>query len=192
MLSIPRLETQRLILRPFASDDGTRVEELAGAREVAETTLTIPHPYPRGAGAAWIATHADAWTRGDQLTLAICSPTANESPIGAIGLHFSRAHRHGEIGYWIGVSWWGKGYATEAARAITDFGFEALDLHRIQGRHFTRNVASGRVLQKLGMRLEGIHRDAFLRWDRFEDVAVYAILKSERDGSQLVPQAETR
>lgn len=123
MLSIPRLQTQRLILRPFVSGDGSRVEELAGAREVA-----------------------------------------------------------GEIGYWISVSWWGKGNATEAARAITDFGFDALDLHRIQGRHFTRNVASGRVRQKLGMRLEGIHRDAFLRWDRFEDVAVYAILRSERDG----------
>jgi RimJ/RimL family protein N-acetyltransferase len=46
----------------------------------------------------------------------------------------------------------------------------------VQGRHFTRNAASGRVLQKLGMQLEGIHRDAYLRWSSFEDVAVYAVL----------------
>jgi hypothetical protein len=49
----------------------------------------------------------------------------------------------------------------------------------IPRRHFTRNVASGRVMQKLGMRLEGIHRDAFCRWGRFEDVAVYAVLASD-------------
>lgn len=54
-----------------------------------------------------------------------------------------------------------------------------LGLHRIDGRHFVRNAASGGVLQKLGMRFEGVHRDAYLRWGRFEDVAVYACLAFE-------------
>ena len=59
------------------------------------------------------------------------------------------------------------------------FGFGKLELHRIQARHFTRNQASGIVMQKLGMQLEGVNREAYLRWGRFEDVTVYGILAQE-------------
>jgi len=176
MRESPRLVTERLLLRPFTDIDGPAVERLAGAREVADTTLSLPHPYPIGGGAEWIATHASAWERGERLSLAICSRGASEDLLGAMGLHISMTHRHGEIGYWIGVSSWGKGYATEAARALVGYAIAELGLHRLQGRHFSRNPASGRVMQKLGMQLEGVHRDAYLRWGRFEDVAVYGIL----------------
>jgi len=179
MPSFPELRTDRLHLRAFTPSDGSRVEQLAGAREVADTTLTIPHPYPNGAGASWIATHGEAWTRASSLAMAICHSDFHDGLIGAISLAVNKAHRHGELGYWIGVPWWGLGYATEAARALTAYGFTELGLHRIHGRHFTRNPASGRVLQKLGMRLEGVQRDAFLRWDRFEDVAMYSILEAD-------------
>lgn len=179
MIAIPTLPTERLVLRAFVPEDGPAVERLAGAREVAETTLTIPHPYPPGGGAAWIATHGEAWDRGEILSLAICDRANERTLMGAIGLHVSASHRNGEIGYWVGRSWWGKGYATEAARALARYAFTDLRLHRLVGRHFTRNVASGRVLQKIGMQLEGVHRDAFLRFDRFEDVAVYGLLEDE-------------
>ena len=168
--------TERLLLRPFSANDGPAVERLAGARKVADTTLTIPHPYPTGGGTEWIMTHADAWERECGLTLAICLGTDGDLPIGAISVQFSVLHAHGELGYWIGADHWGQGYATEAALAVLSFAFDTLVLHRIQARHFTRNPASGRVLQKLGMQLEGIHRDAFKRWNVFEDVAVYAML----------------
>lgn len=59
------------------------------------------------------------------------------------------------------------------------FGFGELGLHRIQARHLTRNPASGRVLQKIGMRLERVHREAVRKWDRFEDLAVYGLLASD-------------
>lgn len=181
MLEMPLLVTERLRLRPFDASDGAAVEQLAGAREVADTTLTIPHPYPAGGGTAWIATHASAWERGEQLSLAICARTAPQQILGAIGLHMSTTHRHGEIGYWVGVDAWGNGYATEAARAVVSYAFSQLGLRRVQGRHFTRNAASGRVMQKLGMQFEGVHRSAYLRWGRFEDVAVYAVLASDRE-----------
>jgi ribosomal-protein-alanine N-acetyltransferase len=176
MPEMPRLLTERLTLRPFVLSDGPDVEQLAGARLVADTTLTIPHPYPVGGGATWIATHVEAWNRGAGLALAVCTREGSQALMGAISLHVAQAHRHGEIGYWIGADAWGKGYATEAARALVSYAFEQLELHRVQGRHFTRNAASGRVMQKLGMQREGIHRDAYLRWGRFEDVAVYAVL----------------
>lgn len=176
---LPQILTERLVLRSFQASDDANVERLAGAREVADTTLAIPHPYPPGAALQWIATHAQAWERRDGLALAICNRLSPDELLGAISLHLSMAHSHGEIGYWIGVGSWGKGFATEAARAIIEFAFVELRLHRVQGRHFTRNGASGRVMQKLGMRLEGIHRDAYFRWGRFEDVAAYAILAPE-------------
>lgn len=179
MAEVPRLVTERLVLRPFHVSDSLNVERLAGAREVADTTLTIPHPYPSGGGTQWIATHAAAWESRDNLALAICAQPTPSELLGAISLHLSLAHSHGEIGYWIGVNSWGNGFATEAARALVAYAFAELELHRVQGRHFTRNTASGRVMQKLGMRLEGVHRDAYRRWDRFEDVAVYAVLAPE-------------
>ena len=61
--------------------------------------------------------------------------------------------------------------------------FEALGLHRVQARHLTRNPASGRVMAKLGMRLEGVHRESVKKWDRFEDVAMYAVLSHEPRGA---------
>ncbi len=178
MPPFPRLITPRLVLRPFEPSDAPVVERLAGRHEVAETTLTIPHPYPVGSGVEWIATHAGAWERGERLALAICPSERPDDLLGAISLRLSSTHRHGEIGYWIGVDSWGQGYATEAARSVIGYGFEELGLHRIEGRHFTRNPASGRVMQKLGMQLEGVNRGAFLRWGQFEDVAVYGIIAS--------------
>jgi [ribosomal protein S5]-alanine N-acetyltransferase len=174
----PTIETARLILRPFTLADAPAVQRLAGAREVADTTLNIPHPYPDGAAEQWIATHAENFNVGDSATFAIALRTTSEL-CGAIGLDISRRHRRAELAYWTGVPYWNQGYATEAAAALLTYGFTALQLHRIHARHVTRNPASGRVMQKIGMTLEGIQREHFHKGDRFEDVANYGILRQE-------------
>lgn len=178
MTDLPRLATERLLLRPFVAADAPTVERLAGAREVADTTLTIPHPYPAGAAEAWIAEHTPAWEADQRLTLAVCVADAPAVVVGAIGFGIAAEHARAELGYWIGVDAWGRGYATEAARALLAFGFATLGLNRIQAQHFLRNPASGRVLQKVGMTFEGVHRQAYRRWGRFEDAAMYAALAS--------------
>jgi RimJ/RimL family protein N-acetyltransferase len=175
----PTLHTPRLVLRAFEPADGPAVEELAGVREVADTTLNIPHPYPAGGAAAWIGGHAAAWAAGTGAAYAITSRDGG-ALLGGVGLTVAPRHRRAELGYWVGVPHWNRGYCTEAARAVVAFGFDILGLHRIEAHHFTRNPASGRVMQKLGMRLEGVHREAVLRWDRFEDLAAYALLAHER------------
>jgi len=175
----PRLQTSRLLLRPFEISDAPVIERLAGSREVADTTLTIPHPYPAGGGADWIATHASKWERRESVALAIAPRSAPGELLGTISLKLSMKHLHAEIGYWIAPQQWGQGYATEAARAVIAYAFEALGLHRIEAQHFARNPASGRVMEKLGMRHEGTHRDAYIRWGKFEDAVVYALLESE-------------
>ena len=178
----PTLQTERLVLRPFDLADAPRVQQLAGVFAIADTTLAIPHPYPDGVAERWIASHGPGFAAGTLAAYAITS-RADGALVGAIDLFMKPTHARGELGYWIGVPFWGRGYATEAGRAIQALGFGALQLHRIQAHHLIRNPASGRVLEKLGMRQEGIHRHAVCKWGRFEDVALSAILATDWQGA---------
>lgn len=164
--------TPRLRLRPFTIADAAGVQRLAGAREVALNTLLIPHPYPEGAAEAWIARHAED---SPELVFAI---EAGEL-VGAIGLVVDRAHDVAEIGYWIGVPFWGRGYATEAVAAIVRYGFEEQSLERIFAKVFTRNAASARVLEKAGFRHEGTMRHAVKKWGDYLDVECYAVVRGD-------------
>ena len=178
LMTIPTLNTQRLTLRPFTLDDAPVVQRLAGDREVASTTFNVPHPYEEGAAEAWIGTHAADWKARSMLVLAVT--VQGDDLIGAISLHLSFPHRRAELGYWIGVPYWNRGYATEAGRALLDYGFDELGLNRIDAHYIMRNPASGRVMEKLGMKPEGTLRQHMMKWDVLEDVALYAVLASER------------
>jgi [ribosomal protein S5]-alanine N-acetyltransferase len=184
----PTLETSHLLLRPFRLDDATMVQRLAGVPEVVHNTLTIPYPYPDGVAEAWIGTHAEAFANGTGVTFAIGSRDGLEL-FGAISLAVRKQHNHAELGYWLGVPFWGRGHATEAAKAVVEYGFSSLGLHRIYAHHFTRNAASGRVLQKLGMTFEGIHREHVRKGDTFEDLANYGILKREWETRESAHQS---
>ena len=162
-------------MRPFSLDDAPAVQELASAPEVAYGTLLIPHPYPDGAAADWIATHGS----DDALHFAIVAKDA--AVAGAITLGLERAHVRAGVGYWIGVPYWNRGYATEALRAVVAYGFDTLGLNRIYAYHFVRNAASGRVLQKAGMTHEGTLRRHTFKDGEFLDVHQYAILREEHE-----------
>lgn len=182
----PTIETPRLVLRPFTLADAPDVCRLAGEREVADTTLTIPHPYEAEMAEAWIAGHEEQFAQGAGMT---CAMTEREGGVlvGAIGLVLQPAHRRAEMGYWVGTPYWGQGYCTEAARAVLAYAFEVLALHRVWACHFARNPASGRVMQKIGMTREGRLREHLNRWGRFEDVETYGILAAEwREGGRGV------
>jgi len=175
---LPNIETERLILRPFTLADAPTVQRLAGDREIASTTLRMPHPYPDGAAETWIATHAVKFEQDVLATLAVTLRSTGEL-IGTVSLEINRPHRRAELGYWLGKPWWNQGYTTEAARALIGYGFSTLDLNRIFAWHFVRNPSSGRVLQKLGMSYEGCERQSVLKWGKFEDLACYAILRED-------------
>lgn len=181
----PSLATERLLLRPFTLADAPAVQELAGAVEIASTTLNVPHPYEDGMAETWILTHAPGYEAGTQAIFAVTEQAGGHAParlVGAIGLVIEAAHARAELGYWIGVPFWGCGYATEAGRALLELGFDRMGLHRIQATYITRNPASGRVMQKLGMRPEGVLRQHIRKWDVFEDLAVCGILAAEWRG----------
>ncbi len=115
----PTLATERLRVRPFTLADAAEVRALAGAWEIADTTLTIPHPYPLGAAETWIATHRAAWNARQRLTYAIVEEE-HGTRLGAVSLVLAPASASAELGYWVAVPAWGRGYATEAAATVCD------------------------------------------------------------------------
>ena len=173
-----RLRSQRLLLRPFVAADAPDVQRLANNRNIADTTLNIPHPYDVSAAEEWIATHAEKWTARELMVFAVTENTNNDF-LGACGLTISEKFERAEIGYWIGEPYWGQGYCTEAAELVLKFGFEELDLHRIHGSYFARNPASGQVMRKLGMQQEGIAREHTKKWGVFEDLVLWGLLREE-------------
>src|SRR6187402_3054152 len=124
--------------------DAPAVQRLAGAPEIAATTFSIPHPYELAAAEDWIRTHPSAYEAGTLVNFAIVVRDS-EDLVGAIGFRIDRAHHRAELGYWIGVDYWGRGYATEAGTAVLHHGFTDLGLNRVFARHMTMNPASGRV-----------------------------------------------
>ena len=174
----PTLQTERLILRPFTLADAEAVTALVSPREIALSTISIPHPYDRSMAEAWIGTLGGAFERGDSLTLAV-TLRADGTLVGCVGLAIDRNNHRGEIGYWTGLEYWGRGYCTEAAAVVVRHAFEVLGLHRIVAHHMTRNPASGRVMQKLGMRHEGTLRGHVLKWGVHEDLEIYGLMRDE-------------
>lgn len=179
-MTAPTLETARLKLRPYSNHDIVELVPLIGAREVAATTLRIPHPYTEQDATEFFALLAE---NPNRIWLAIAL-RSDGNQIGGVGLTVDAKHQHAELGYWLGVPYWGKGYATEAAHEMLRYGFEDLQLHRIFASHFNNNPASGRILKKLGMRYEGCQREHLCKWDQFLDSELYGMLRQDWDAAK--------
>lgn len=170
------IDTKRLLLRPLDPNDASQVEQLLSEKSIAANTRSIPYPYPKGGATPWIAEQLEAITNGTAFVAAV---VLNEDLIGCVGLAICHENQNAELGYWIGKPYWGKGFCTEAVSAVLNYGFESLGLHRIHAHHLKRNPASGRVLQKCGMREEGMLRQHHRKWGIFEDIVLYGRLASD-------------
>jgi len=166
------LETERLRLRPLELTDAQALYEIVSAREVAEGTLTIPHPYRP----EWAAEYIASIENENEFAITLRSDGAL---VGSIALTVEAEHDRGQLGYVVGVPYWGNGYATEAGRAVVGHAFEELGLNRVYAFCFSRNVASRRVLEKIGMTHEGTRRGHSLKWDEHLDEEAFGILASE-------------
>jgi len=174
------LETSRLLLRPLSVEDAPAMARLAGRREIADTTLAIPHPYSEDQAREWLKAQVMASTPNQSEIIFASTLKEDGRLIGTIGLReIDRVHSLAEMGFWVSVDSWGQGYATEAATALLHFAFEELALNRVFACHMVRNPASGRVLEKIGMRREGLLRQRVRKWGAFEDIAILAILRQD-------------
>lgn len=122
----------------------------------------------------------DSFEKEKHYEFAICD-RATGTLYGAIALSCDHRYDHGEMAYWIGEAYWGKGYATEASQVILHFAFHVKRFHKVYGRHFASNPASGKILQKIGMIQEGVLMDHVKKEGHYESLIHYGIVKREED-----------
>jgi len=183
MAELPEIRTQRLRLRRFTLADVDDVCRLAGDADVAATTLRIPHPYPEGQAEVWISSHEARIERGSGRDWAITLRDTGEL-VGSISLEIERDHDHAELGFWIGKPHWRHGFASEAAAAVVDHAFSALQLHRVFAHHMSHNPASGRILEKVGMVREGQLSEHICKNGRFTDIVLYGMTRERYDAGR--------
>jgi ribosomal-protein-alanine N-acetyltransferase len=140
------LETERLLLRPPQDDDAGPMVPLANDFDVAKNLASMPFPFTLDDALAFVARAADLRTKGTGYTFAVLRKS-DGAFVGACGVHPERGF---ELGYWVGRPFWGRGFATEAARRVVRFAFEELNAKKIVAGWYEDNPASGRVLEKLG------------------------------------------
>jgi RimJ/RimL family protein N-acetyltransferase len=140
------IRTERLILRPPTPADAQRIGRLSRDPGVARMVTSVPIPNPDIAAEGFILIMQARAPLGFDHVYAVELP--GEGVIGLAGAH-AQGEAGAEIGYWLGRPYWGAGFATEAARAVTDVAF-GLDRGPVNARHYVDNPASGRVLEKVG------------------------------------------
>lgn len=174
--------TRNLQLSLLSPHDAADIHRGASDAEVAATTLTIPHPYPRAAADTFICERRRAMGEGKAAVFTL-RLRDHGGFVGCMGLHIERRHLRAELGYWIAREQWNRGFATEAGAAVLQHGFDGLGLHRIYAHVFEPNVASRKVLEKLGMRHEGTLRDHIQKANRPVTLLLFALLRGEALGA---------
>ena len=176
------LQTQRLVLRPFRLKDAREMFHNWACDPVVTRYLTWPAHSSQAVTEQVLRLWIEGYASPEQYQWAIEEQETGRV-IGSISLlHTTKDLQleQMEVGYVIGGAWWNRGLMTEAAKRLLCYGFEELGLHRIKGIHHIDNPASGRVMEKIGMTLEGTiregNRDNCGRWCT---VRQYAALRTD-------------
>ena len=181
---------------PVESKHADAIQELASHPKVAETT-NIPQPYPKNGAMSWIMSSLPRRMAGLEHAFAIQRST-DDQVVGVTSL-MNVCRSKAELGYWVGVPFWGRGYATQANRLILAFAFEEVELERLYARPLARNKASCRVLEKLGFRHVDTVDNVFPKWNATDQLGIYELEASEwretasvRDWSPSVSKRSTK
>ena len=176
--SLPVLETGRLTLRPLRMRDAADIYAYASDPEVARYVLWEPHT-SLAETRSYIRCMRGLYRRGLPSSWAVALRDSGRV-IGTVGLMwYSDQNRSAEVGYSFARKDWNRGYATEALRAVLASVFASLPVNRVEAQHDVRNPASGRVMEKCGMKKEGILRQRILNKGEYVDVALWSLLRSD-------------
>ena len=175
---LPTLETERLILRKMAPDDAEAVFAYASDPEVSRYTLWERHRSIEDSR-AFLELVIQKYENGGEPDWGIIY-RGDHRFVGACGLvNWEAEHARAEAGFVLSREYWGSGLMPEAVRAMIRFGFEAMNLNRIEARCIAENVASARVMEKAGIPYEGTLRQREYIKGAYRDIKLYAILKKE-------------
>jgi ribosomal-protein-alanine N-acetyltransferase len=176
----PVLTTDRLILRALKESDAEAIFRYSSNPNVARYTLWEPHRSVED-GKQFVHEYAfKKYADNNPEPFGITLKSNPDEVIGTMGCWWNpKNHLCMEMGYALSENFWNQGIATEAAKVVRDYCFENYDVNRIQAHHQSENTASGRIMQKIGMKLEGTHRQRIFAKGRFWDMVVYAILRDD-------------
>ncbi len=174
----PRLETERLILRAFEDRDVPAIVECCADPEIAINLFLSPFPYTEQDGRDWVAKSREMWNSQSALSFA-CESRETGEYVGSMGLKLELSQGRAEIGYALCRNYWGQGLAAEAGRRVIAHAFEVLNLRRLHAGYYHWNPKSGRVLEKLGMKPEGMMRAHVVRMGRVADLMLVGLLREE-------------
>ncbi|MBP6628613.1 MAG: GNAT family N-acetyltransferase [Kofleriaceae bacterium] len=187
----PILITPRLRLRPLADGDVAAVARILSEPAVAAGLGHAPSRITPALARDWIRRRRRRAQAGLTLTLAMTRPPADDL-IGTVSLRLTRAHRRGELGYWLGDGHGGAGLGREAVAALVDWLFTHLPIERVFARHLHGNPRSRRLLDALGFQLEGRLRQHHRQGGRLHDVEVRGLLRAEWQATRGRPIAPGR
>lgn len=162
-------------LREWTIDDADALAKYANNPKIANNlTDNFPHPYTKKNAIFFIS---NITTMDTNLIYAI---DHQGEAVGGIGLHMQDDvyRKNAELGYWLAEAYWGKGIMTRLIPKAIESGFDKLDIHRIYARPYGRNIASQRVLEKCGLKLEARLKEAFYKNNQYEDELIYTIFRS--------------
>ncbi len=180
----PVLETDRLILRRMDKRDADDMFDYAHREETTRYLTWEPHP-TRKFSYQYLVYLQTKYRSGEFFDWAVELRETGKM-IGTCGFtRFDFANDSAEVGYVINPDYKGNGYATEALRRVIRFGFDYLELHRIEAHYMEENAASRRVMEKCGMTFEGAHRDSLAVKRRYETVGICAILRSDYNTDRI-------
>lgn len=172
-------DSKRLTLRTLRPSDAPDLYANVKDKEIVTWTMNIPHPYPKDGALKFIRKARYDMRKRKAYVFGIVLKE-NSKVIGVIDIRaVDWNNRNGEIGYWLGKDYWGKGLMTEAVSVILKFGFEELKLHRVYAKVFADHLGSKRVLEKSGFKLEGTMRKEHYRYGRWHDMLIYGVLRGE-------------
>lgn len=178
MEQFPQIQTERLLLNQLQYTDIPQIVTYAANKRISDYTLNLPYPYTDEDAVFWINLANQGFKNKTNFIFAIRIKNDN-SFIGGIGLTVEQRFNRAELGYWIAEPFWNKGYTTEAAKEMIHFGFDKLCLNKITSSHLEENSASGKVMTKNGMTLEGTLKEHVSKQAAYHNLHVYGLTKKD-------------
>lgn len=175
MSEFPKIETERFLLNQFKNNDVNEIYNIMSQSEAySRFTTNIPFPYEKKDAESLVGLSQNGLVN-NHYVFAVRSKAVNKI-VGCVDLSVKHQHNKSELGFWIDEKFWKQGFATEVGKAAILFGFQQLNLKRIYATHFEENIASGKVLQKIGMTKEGILRCHTKKKDAYHNHIMYSII----------------
>ena len=178
-IRISVLETPRLALRPLGLDDAEQLTALLQDPVIAQWTSSIPFPYSIEDARSFISKRVIDDRTGESFVWGIVEKQSDVL-MGTVGLHDVQPEEsRAALGYWIGESFRGSGFTTEATRRVLSWAFEEVEFERIQATYLPGNEASARIMQNIGMLPEGLLRSYAIKYGELQDIHIRAVLRTD-------------